>query len=722
MYPRKAFTISENEYKGCMKKFYLLLCSVCFLGSSSAQTLIDPNTGGGFDAGNTFAANGWTVVNSTANKWVVGPATYYSAPNSAYISSDGNVANYSYDNTSAHISHFYQKITIPANLASATLSFLLKGNVENDIDGNLVDGPEVYADLSLVAPVADALPGGTAVQLFPTFTLVPNANYVSETLNLTSLAGKTIFLIFTWVNDGDGIGNGPPASIDAITVKYCIKNTKYALTGGGGFCHGTSGANVGLAGSVIGINYQLYLDGNPIGSLVPGTGSALDFGPQNIGNYTVIGTTGECSYTMPGSVTVTENPLPTASAGSNSPICSGSTLNLTAGGGTTYSWTGANGFTASNQNPSISNVTTAASGTYTATVTDINGCSATATTDVTVTAGAVAGTVTSAYICSGGSGSLTLSGNINNPLNWEYTTDSTGGPWTSIPNTTNTQSFSGITVPTFYRAVLGNSCGNVYSAIATVGIHNYWTGAVNTDWNTAANWSDGQIPSSVFCPNVYIPNTANKPILGNAPVSTITNLNIAAGAMLTINGTGHLQIAGTISNLGIFDVTDGTLEFNGTSQSVSGNIFKNRSVKDLIVTSGGLGLSVSNAAGDTLNILESLSFGNATADLTTGNNITLKSTINRTANLGILAAGNVITGDVTVERYIATGTGSAPNHGKSWQLLAIPAYGQTIKQSWQEGATASNIGLPAGSNPHPGYGTMLTSDVARCCHSACTRL
>ena len=60
-----------------MKKFYLLLClSFCFVCSSFAQTLIDPNTGGGFDVGNTFLANGWTVVNSSANQWVVGPATY----------------------------------------------------------------------------------------------------------------------------------------------------------------------------------------------------------------------------------------------------------------------------------------------------------------------------------------------------------------------------------------------------------------------------------------------------------------------------------------------------------------------------------------------------------------------------------------------------------------------------------------------------------------------
>ena len=90
---------------------------------------------------------------------------------------------------------------------------------------------------------------------------------------------------------------------------------------------------------------------------------------------------------MPGSVNVTENSLPVATAGSNAPQCSGSTLNLTSGGGTSYSWTGPNGFTSLAQNPSITNVTTAASGTYTVTVTNGNGCSANATTDVTVTSG-----------------------------------------------------------------------------------------------------------------------------------------------------------------------------------------------------------------------------------------------------------------------------------------------------------------------------------------------
>lgn len=51
---------------------------------------------------------------------------------------------------------------------------------------------------------------------------------------------------------------------------------------------------------------------------------------------------------------------------SNSPICQGSTLNLTgsAADATSYSWLGPNNFSSTTQNPSIANATPAASGTY----------------------------------------------------------------------------------------------------------------------------------------------------------------------------------------------------------------------------------------------------------------------------------------------------------------------------------------------------------------------
>jgi hypothetical protein len=69
---------------------------------------------------------------------------------------------------------------------------------------------------------------------------------------------------------------------------------------------------------------------------------------------------------------------------SNSPICQGSNLvfNTANVSGGTFSWTGVNGFSSSTQNPTISSATTAASGSYSATVT-VNGCTSPSSTPIT---------------------------------------------------------------------------------------------------------------------------------------------------------------------------------------------------------------------------------------------------------------------------------------------------------------------------------------------------
>ncbi|WP_130734497.1 T9SS type B sorting domain-containing protein [Flavobacterium sp. J27] len=72
-------------------------------------------------------------------------------------------------------------------------------------------------------------------------------------------------------------------------------------------------------------------------------------------------------------------------ANSNSPICIGENLELTASGGTNYSWTGPNGFTSTEQNPIIPNATIANSGQYSCAITgSTTGCDDTITIDVRV--------------------------------------------------------------------------------------------------------------------------------------------------------------------------------------------------------------------------------------------------------------------------------------------------------------------------------------------------
>lgn len=66
--------------------------------------------------------------------------------------------------------------------------------------------------------------------------------------------------------------------------------------------------------------------------------------------------------------------LSNPSVSSNSPVCTGRTLELKASGGTNYSWTGPNGFTSTDQNPTIINSTPLNSGEYNCLITGTGGC------------------------------------------------------------------------------------------------------------------------------------------------------------------------------------------------------------------------------------------------------------------------------------------------------------------------------------------------------------
>lgn len=127
------------------------------------------------------------------------------------------------------------------------------------------------------------------------------------------------------------------------------------------------------------------------------------------GNYTVFVTVPGCNA-IPGntSVTIGQNPLGSV-ASSNSPICSGSNLNLsvTALLNATYAWSGPLGFTSNNLMPTITNAQTINSGIYTVSI-HSQGCTpAVRTTNVVINNPAVLNPGSNSPVCSGNVLSLT---------------------------------------------------------------------------------------------------------------------------------------------------------------------------------------------------------------------------------------------------------------------------------------------------------------------------
>ncbi len=169
------------------------------------------------------------------------------------------------------------------------------------------------------------------------------------------------------------------------------------------------------------VAYQLYKDGLAVGAPVAGTGSALIFGLQTSGTYTVVanGTT-SCATTMTGSAVIVENPVPVVDIlPSSASICPGENVNLTASGASSYLWS--TGATTAMQCGSGCYTTT-----YTVTGTNSFGCTATADVTVTVNPAPVV-TIDPpvAVICDGQSVTLTASGAAS--YMW-----STGGSTASI--------------------------------------------------------------------------------------------------------------------------------------------------------------------------------------------------------------------------------------------------------------------------------------------------
>ncbi len=139
-----------------------------------------------------------------------------------------------------------------------------------------------------------------------------------------------------------------------------------------------------------------------------------------------------CSSTSEPAEVIISNPI-SAAPSNDGPACVGDDIQLTVGSVTdavSYSWSSTNGFSSSNQNPVLSNVTTDDADTYTVVVVDANGCSGTGSTTVSVSnipAITAISVNPDANSCVAGDANITLNPSVDDG---DGMPGDTGGPYT----------------------------------------------------------------------------------------------------------------------------------------------------------------------------------------------------------------------------------------------------------------------------------------------------
>jgi len=285
----------------------------------------------------------------------------------------------------------------------------------------------------------------------------PLPTVTANTSTTTVCAGSSVILTgggatsYTWTG---GV-------IDGISFVPLTTNTYTVIGANGNNCSNTATitvtvnplptvtANASTTTVCAGSSVTLIGGGATSYTWTGGVTNGISFIPLSTNTYTVIGTNGNnCSNTA--TITVTVNPLPTVTANaSTTTVCAGSSVILTGGGATSYTWTGGviDGI-------SFVPLTT---NTYTVIGANGNNCSNTATITVTVnplpTVTANASTIT---VCAGSSVTLTGSG----ATSYIWTGGVTDGI-VFIPLATNTYTVTGTNA---------NNCSN--TAIITVTVNN----------------------------------------------------------------------------------------------------------------------------------------------------------------------------------------------------------------------------------------------------------
>ncbi|MDI1315665.1 immunoglobulin domain-containing protein, partial [Flavobacterium sp.] len=191
----------------------MLFFAICFSGNNlKAQTVLLSGTGdGGFETGTTFTANSWTYVGSGTRTWQVGTAGgAQGVTRAAYA---GAAANANGINANV-VHHFYRDIAIPAGATNVFLNYFYK---QIAVD-NTYDFFYVSTTTTANTPSSGTVPGAGYNIRFTNTATVYSAFTAMPQINLTSLAGTTVRIVFSFKSDGIAPHVSP--TVDNVSLVY----------------------------------------------------------------------------------------------------------------------------------------------------------------------------------------------------------------------------------------------------------------------------------------------------------------------------------------------------------------------------------------------------------------------------------------------------------------------------------------------------------------------
>ncbi len=355
---------------------------------------------------------------------------------------------------------------VAANTGTYQVRVIVDGcpsDFSNDVPVDVASGGLPNAEATSSAPIGNSVCEGEGVTL-SVVPLIDDASY--EWSGPNGVVGNEAEIILVAATPEDNgeytvtiTVNGCPKTVGPVTVAVDAKPaTPTVSSDTDSACPGEAVTFNTAAATGDNITYDWLLDGTVVATTDSPTYTDEDFQEADAGNYTVVVNEGGCPSDPSDPVAVSlREALEGVTASSNSPVCIGDPINLTVTDveGATFEWTGPNGFTSTEQNPTVVDVAAETdAGDYTVIVT-VDGCPASippATVDVTPKPAAPTVSISEGPVCEGTAATITVA---DAQANTTYTVSDAAG------NTVASGTEATIEIPTD-----GAAGDNTYTVVA----------------------------------------------------------------------------------------------------------------------------------------------------------------------------------------------------------------------------------------------------------------